>query len=167
MKMIKQGFVGVLAAFAVSAVTPALIPFSRDGDGNLNVVGYLAGVMFWMGLLVGCIGYYLLVREAKKGEFGGAEKRKWPSAAYFFSNRPALVTDIVLIAALAGTIYCAVNVTVNQIVAVGFLLLALAGIYAHFLLNGNVYQYIWNTREQHRQDDKEQQLEHGRNEENE
>ena len=46
---------------------------------------------------------------------------------------------------LIGTIYCIVNVTVNQIVAVAFLLLALAGIYAHFLLNGmstNIYGTI-------------------------
>ena len=43
MKLIRKGFIGVLAAFMVSAVTPLLIPFALDGDGNLNGAGYAAG----------------------------------------------------------------------------------------------------------------------------
>lgn len=134
-----------MAAFAVSALSPMLIPFALDGDGNLNGAGYAAGAMFWLGLITGITGYILLYLKYRKR---GTEKakRRLPSPLCFFSNRPAQVMDVVLIVGLIGTIYCTVNVTVNQILAVVFLLLALAGIYAHFLLNGDVYQYIRNYK---------------------
>ena len=145
MNLMKKGFAGVLAAFAVSALSPVLIPFALDGDGNLNGAGYAAGVMFWLGMIAGIIGYILLYSQYKKKRTEKT-KRKLPSPLRFFSNRPAQVMDAVLIIGLIGTIYCIVNVTADQIVAAAFLLLALAGIYAHFLLNGNVYQYIRNYK---------------------
>lgn len=145
MSFIKKGFVGVLAAFAVSALSPALIPFALDGNGNLNGIGYAAGVMFWAGLFTGIAGYIFLYLRYKKIETEKTERR-FPSPLCFFSNRPAQIMDIVLIVGLIGTVYCGMTITVDQIVAVFFLLLALAGIYAHFLLNGNVYQYIRNYK---------------------
>lgn len=141
----KKGFAGVMAAFAVSALSPMLIPFALNGDGNLNGAGYAAGAMFWLGLITGIAGYILLYLKYRKRGTKKA-KRRLPSPLCFFSNRPAQVMDVVLIVGLIGTIYCTVNVTVNQILAVVFLLLALAGIYAHFLLNGDVYQYIRNYK---------------------
>ena len=158
MSLMKKEFAGVLAAFAVSALSPVLIPFALDGDGNLSGAGYAAGAMFWLGLIAGIVGYILLYLKYRKNETVKT-KRRLPSPLCFFSNRPAQIMDAVLIVGLIGTIYCIVNVTVNQIVAVVFLLLALAGIYAHFLLNGNVYQYIWN----YKPEDKTVQLEKGEN----
>ena len=146
MKFTKKGFVGVLAAFAVSAVSPALIPFALDSKGNLNAAGYAAGVMFWAGLLLGVVGYILLRKKESDRIKLAVQKRKLPSALCFFSNLPALVMDVVMIVGVIGTIYCAVNITVSQILAVVFLLLALAGVYAHFLLNGKLYLYIWNSK---------------------
>ena len=158
MGVMKKGFLGVMAAFAISAVTPILIPFALDSNGNLNSLGYAAGVMFWAGLALGCAGYALLYRKERGKITEEIEKRKLPSALCFFSNRPAKVTDGIMIAAIIGTIFCAVNVTVNQIAAAVFLLLALAGVYAHFLLNGKMYQYIWNSKP----NDKNEQLNEGK-----
>ena len=62
----KKGFAGVLAAFAVSALSPVLIPFALDGDGNLNGAGYAAGAMFWLGMIAGIAGYILLYLQYKK-----------------------------------------------------------------------------------------------------
>lgn len=156
MNLMRKRFAGVLAAFAISALSPVLIPFALDGDGNLNGAGYAAGGMFWLGLIAGIAGYILLYLRYKKMQTEETKRRR-PSPLCFFSNRPAQVMDAVLIIGLIGTIYCIVNVTVNQIVAVVFLLLALTGIYAHFLLNGNVYQYIRN----YKPEDKTVQLEGG------
>lgn len=167
MKTMKKRFTVVLLLYAISAVTPVLIPFSMNSKGSLNPVGYLAGAMFWIGLAGGSIGYYLIIRKAKSEILNNISKRSRPSALYFFSNRPAMATDIVLIISVIGTIYCAVNVTVNQIVAAIFLLLMLTGIYAHFLLNGNVYQYIWSTKDEKSQNEQQEQLKSGRNEKNE
>ena len=41
MKTAIKGFIGVLAAFAISALSPVLIPFALDNEGNLN------GQEFW------------------------------------------------------------------------------------------------------------------------
>ncbi len=147
METARKGFLGVSAAFMVSAVTPLLIPFALDSEGNLNAAGYAAGLMFWAGLIAGCVGYVLLWRKEKENfVLQTGENRKLPSALCFFSNREAKAADGIMIAAIIGTIFCAVNITVNQIVAAIFLVLMLAGIYAHFLLNGKMYQYIWNSQ---------------------
>lgn len=110
----------------------------------MNAVGYAAGGMFWAGLIAGVAAYILLCRTEKEQIQETAPEDKRPSGLRFFSNPPAKVMDAVLVVGIVGTIYCVVNITVNQMVAAVFLLLMLAGIYAHFLLNGKVYQYIWN-----------------------
>lgn len=151
MKYVKRGFAGVLAAFMVSALSTVLVPFALDSEGNLNTAGYAAGVMFWAGLIAGAAGYILLRRKESGRIRTAVQKRKLPSALCFFSNRPAMVTDIVMFIGVIGTIYCAVNITANQTAAVIFLLLALAGVYAHFLLNGKLYLYIWNSKPEKKQ----------------
>lgn len=143
---IRRKFLLVISIFCISAVTPVMIPFSIDKKGNLNTLGYAAGIMFWGGLLLGIAAYILLWRKEKEQIQGHAIGRKLPPGLRFFGNPPAVAADILLIAGAAGTIYCAVNITANQIMAAIFLLLLLAGFYAHFLLNGNVYQYIWNCK---------------------
>jgi len=51
---------------------------------------------------------------------------------------------------IAATIYCALHIEVNDFLAITALVFALAGVYAHFLFNGNVYFYIWNSRNRQR-----------------
>lgn len=144
MKTAIKGFIGVLAAFAISALSPVLIPFALDNEGNLNAAGYAAGVMFWAGILAGTVGYILIRRMENQKIKAEIQKRKLPSALNFFSNFPAAVMDIIMIIGVIGTIYCAVNITVSQAVAVLFLVFALAGIYSHFLLNGKLFLYTWD-----------------------
>lgn len=145
---VKKGFLLVLSAFMLSAATTLMIPFSTGKDGCLNRVGYAAGIIFWLGLAAGITGYILLVRKIKAGHVQGTEETRQEKGRLtvfrFFSNPPAGIMDIVMIIGMAGTIYCAVNITVNQMAAAVFLLMLLAGIYLHFLLNGNIYRYIWN-----------------------
>ncbi len=146
MKFTRIIFAGILAAFAVSAASALLIPFALDSEGNLNGAGYAAGVMFWAGLIIGCAGYTgIRIREDQKIREKLC-KRKLPSALCFFSNIPAAVMDCLLIAGIIGTICCTVNESANQMAAAVFLLFALAGLYAHFLLNGKLYQHIWNNK---------------------
>lgn len=142
MKLIRKGFIGVLAAFMVSAVTPLLIPFALDGDGNLNGAGYAAGVMFWAGLIAGCVGYALLYRKGKQNLPKRIQNERKPATVKFFSSRGARISDVLLIISLAVTIYCMVNINANQTIAAVFLFLLLAAVYLHFLLNGKIYHYI-------------------------
>lgn len=151
---IKKQFLLILTAFIISACMVVLIPFSTGDDGNLSLLGYAAGILFWAGLIAGIIGYLYLYKKGKAVIAEHIDKKRIPSGLRFFSNPPAAVMDAVLIISLAGTIYCALHVTVSQYIAMVFLLLTLAGVYAHFLLNGKIYQYIWNSKKGH------QSLEH-------
>lgn len=136
----------ILLIFFVSAVTPILIPFATGKDGNLNPLGYVAGAMFWTGLLGGILGYILLFRKDRRMLKEKTAERKLPPGLRFFSNPPASVMDLVMVIGVAGTIYCVLKFTVNPFAEVIFLWMMLTGIYAHFLLNGNMYYYIWNCK---------------------
>jgi len=100
--------------------------------------------MFWSGMLLGTAGYILLSKKADISEKEKEGGRNIPGVLRFFSNPPAKVMDGILLVSLAGSIYCMVNVTVNQTVALIFLLFLIIGIYAHCLLNGKVYRHIWS-----------------------
>lgn len=148
-RTVKKGFLGVMGLFLLSALTPALIPFAVDKNGDLTQIGYAAGALFWLGLLLGIAAYLFLARKAKPlTEQAG--KRKLPSVICFFSNTPAIAADAVMIVSIAATIYCALHIEVNDFLAITALVFALAGVYAHFLFNGNVYFYIWNSRNRQR-----------------
>lgn len=142
---IKRCFLFILLAFLISAGTVVLIPFSMTKDGNLNVLGYIAGILFWSGLIVGSVGYLLLYRSQRDVIIGQSNGRI-PGIFRFFSNTPAIVMDVILIISVIGTIYCTRNVTASQTISVIFLLMTLVGVYAHCLLNGKIYQYIRNYK---------------------
>ena len=93
-----------MGLFLLSALTPALIPFAVDKNGDLTQIGYAAGALFWLGLLLGIAAYLFLARKAKPlTEQAG--KRKLPSVICFFSNTPAIAADAVMIVSIAATIY--------------------------------------------------------------
>lgn len=138
---IKKSFLITTLLFMASAASVLLVPFAIGKDGNLNTVGYIAGGLFWVGLISGIVAYRVLI---KKANIGVKMQEKKAGRIRFFGNPPAKVTDGIMIVALIGSIYCAVNIAVNQVIAVIFLLLFIIGLYAHFLLNGSVYQHIWD-----------------------
>lgn len=45
-RTVKKGFLGVMGLFLLSALTPALIPFAVDKNGDLTQIGYAAGHCF-------------------------------------------------------------------------------------------------------------------------
>lgn len=88
----------------------------------------------------------------EKGEASDRTGRKTETSVsdLLFSNTPAIAADAVMIVSIAATIYCALHIEVNDFLAITALVFALAGVYAHFLFNGNVYFYIWNSRNRQR-----------------
>lgn len=140
---IRRNFLFILLAFLISSSTVILIPFSMGNDGNLNGLGYVAGILFWVGMIAGTLGYIRLYRSQRNIIIEENNGKKIPGAFRFFSNPPAMIMDVVLIISIVGTAYFTMNVTVSQAGSVIFLLLAVVSVYAHLLLNGRVYQYIW------------------------
>lgn len=146
MMTIKKGFLGVMLAFFISSLSVILVPFSSNKNGELNTAGYVSGVLFWLGLLAGCVIYFYLLYKNKAMIQEMIEHPKRPAVINFFSNKPGTISDIVLIISLAISIYCAVKITVNSVIVLIFLFLLLVSIYGHFLFNGKIYRYICNTQ---------------------
>lgn len=148
-KQIKKWFLLVMLAFIISAASILLVPFSINAEGDLNILGYTAGVIFWAGFLAGTSGYIVLNKKIDiKPEIKFANKNL-PDVMRFFSNPPAKVMDVFFIMGLIGTVYCASNAAANQVAAILFLVFMVAGLYAHILFNGKIYQYIWKNAETH------------------
>ena len=147
---IRKRFVLIIVSLMVSAFALLLVPFSIKDDGTLNVLGYLAGGLFWTGLIGGIAGYMNLLkkykRKLKRRSSQPKEKTDKLPGLQFFSNPPAKVVDVIMMAALVGTIYCISHAGVDPYVAILVVVLAIITIYAHFLLNGKVYRYIWNKQ---------------------
>lgn len=139
---IKYQFLFTVLVFAVSALSPVLIPFAIGEDGNLNGMGFAAGMLFWAGILLGCICYFLIFQKEKKQIKEVFSEKKTIPGLRFFSNPLGIAADTMLIVGIIGTVYCANNTQVNDMVAVLFLVMMLIGIYTHFLFNGTLYQYI-------------------------
>ena len=139
---IEYKFFFTVSAFVVSAISPVLVPFAIGADGNLNTMGFAAGVLFWAGILLGSICYFLLFQKEKKNIKEALPEKKLFSGFRFFSNPLAIIADVMLIVGVIGTIYCANNIQISEIVAVFFLVIMLVGIYTHFLFNGKLYRYI-------------------------
>jgi uncharacterized membrane protein len=70
-RTVKKRFLGVMGLFLLSALTPALIPFAVDKNGDLTQIGYAAGALFWLGLLLGSIFVF-----GEKGEASDRTGRK-------------------------------------------------------------------------------------------
>lgn len=137
----KKSFLMVLLAYLVSATSVILVPFAIGENGDLNMLGYISGAMFWIGLIVGIAGYLWICRKVKLPE---SEGKKIPEVFRFFSNPWAVAVDIVLIVGVIGAVICWVTNQDNAVIQEICLVCLLIGIYGHTLLNGRIYQYIWN-----------------------
>lgn len=138
----KKGLAAVAGAFLLSSLSVILVPFSLNESNNLNIAGYISGILFWMGLLAGSGGYFFLYYKNKKRIQEKIQHPKRPAVICFFSSSIGTAADIVLIISLVVTIYCAVKITVNQTVSLVFLFLLIISIYSHFIFNGKIYRYI-------------------------
>ena len=128
----KKAFTSVYIQFLISAVSVWMVLGAFDAEGKLNPLGYTAGVLFWLGILGGVVSYILFFRKAYKG----------PNVLKFFSNKPAMAADVVLIISLAATIFLANRRNVNQIAVMMFIFLLVLSLYSHFLLNGKIFTAI-------------------------
>ena len=143
--VLKISFIITVLLYCISAATPILVPFAMDVNGDMNIWGYVAGGMFWAGLLLGSI-LYVVLMFITKPKRRGRRKKGIPSQLRFFGSTVSKITDSVFVVGLCGTIYGYVSRTDKQAIVVIFLVLLLSGFYMHFLVNGKVYQHISNSK---------------------
>jgi len=142
---LKICFIVTVLLYCLSAATPIFVPFAIDASGDMNILGYVAGGVFWAGLLLGSILYLVLILITRPKR-RGRRKKGIPSQLRFFGSTASKITDSVFLVGLCGTIYGYVSKTDQQAIIVIFLVLLLIGIYTHFLVNGKVYQNIYNSK---------------------
>ncbi|WP_346911245.1 hypothetical protein [Faecalicatena orotica] len=128
----KKAFMLVYIQFLISAASVWMVLVAFDSEGNMNPLGYAAGVLFWLGILGGVISYIIFFRRTFRK----------PNVLKFFSNKPAVIADIVFIISLAATIFLVCTNSANQIAAVMFVFLLVLSLYSHFLLNGKIFTAI-------------------------
>lgn len=143
-KNIKIRFIMTAAFFGISAVSVLLTPYSVMDNGNLRPAGYAAGILFWAGLILGAVTYLLLCREYKKMDIV-EQMPENKLLRYVCSNPAAIAADVLLVTSLIMTVYASVNIRFNQTAAMVFLFLMVMSVYAHFLLNGKVFRYIYRN----------------------
>lgn len=139
----RQYFLLVLGSFVLSAVSVLLLPFSTTETAKLTTIGYISGALFWIGMLVGITGYIVLYRKNKEIFSQEEKKGGLPSVLCFFNSELKKIVDGVFLVAAAGTVYCAVNIQVNQILAVILIFLLILSIYLHCLFSGMIFENIY------------------------
>lgn len=140
---IKKYFLLSAAALFLSAVSVLLLPVSRTKTQELNVAGYLLGVLFWTGLIGGIVIYQMLFRRMQDRFPKEAAAAKRPSFACFFMGKPGKIADGLLIFAIAGNMICLIQEKANRTVELMFVFLCIVSVYLHVLVNGRIFQYLY------------------------
>lgn len=128
----KKKFTIISVPFLLSAVSVWMVPGAFDPEGNLNAMGYAAGILFWAGLLGGGISYFVCFRK----------RHLRPGFLKAFSNKPAAAADGTFLISLAALIVLSHLAQSIQAAELLFTFLLLLSVYAHFLFNGKIFSEI-------------------------
>lgn len=139
----KKGLRGVALCFGVSSCS---VLVSAVGGEDTSMLQNIIGILFWAGLLGGCILYGSLCRIYKeslrrfgKGRFG---------PLHFFAGRKGILVDGLWLAGLAVTAGSIVWIDMNGIVAALGLFLLVGTTYLHFIINGKLFGCCQRIREE-------------------
>ena len=129
-----------------------LMPFSMSIDGAINPLIYFSGACFWIGL-IGTIGFAISINTLRKSDKEFQENyanTKRIGIIQFFTNKSAMIADIVMIISLIVLII--VRVLKGNII-LSFILIALFvfSFGMHCMLNGINYIYINDSRRKRRE----------------
>lgn len=140
---IRKHFIISVIFFSLISVSILLTLFhTLDDTQTLTFVGIIVGLMFWIGLLGGCVSYGILWKKYKKKIVAELPQGKIPTFLRFFCNPFAAINDSIFILSLVLAIYCGMQIKVNTALEFISMLLFITSLYMHFLLTGRVFQYI-------------------------
>ena len=143
-KKYKAGIYVILICLILSSSIALLVPFVNfNEDGTGKIIGYVAGVIFWIGLIAGLLVYGLVTNKCKKRHAFDKMDKKRIGLISFFSNFEAKIADIIFVLALVINIVLffinGSNMWIDAIAA--FILLV--SFHCHYVFNGKTYQYIF------------------------
>lgn len=141
-KMTRRFLITVLCFLPISMAV-LLLPLCGTGKSAWQeTLGIVVGILFWGGIIVGSVSYFLMYKKYRKLLAQEELKSKIPVFLRFFSNPIAIGVDAVLILSLAGTIYCIAAFQANAVLEFISLFLFVTSFYLHFMVNGKILQYI-------------------------
>lgn len=143
LKGMQRRFLVTAGCFFLISLSLLFLPISTASHKEgLTAAGVLTGVLFWAGLVSGCISYFLMYRKYKKVLIKELPKSRVLAPLRFFCNRAAIAVDAVLMLSIAGVIYCSVAVRASRILEFVSLFLLITSLYLHFLVTGRIFQYL-------------------------
>lgn len=138
----KQFFISCLC-FLMISISVLLLPLAGEGENNLQIyIGYVIGILFWLGLIVGTATYIKLYVQNKEFIKEKAGEKNKPSFINFFRNKYAAAADTVLCISFVVMVLGNVFIEFPTSVDVIMLCLFITSVYLHFLLNGDVFHII-------------------------
>lgn len=142
-------FIVFLLVFSISFL---FMPFSMSSDGAISLLMYLSGACFWIGL-IGTIVFAVLINKSRKSDKEFQESHadmKRIGIIHFFSNKSAIIVDILMIVSLTALII--VRLFRGSII-LSFILISIFVFTfgMHCMLNGINYVYINDSRRKRRE----------------
>lgn len=129
-------------SFFVFSVSFLLMPIeTRKVINDVNLVSIVAGVMFWLGLVIGSVMQILFCKSIGKVAF---EKKTNPGLISFFKNKLAMVFDVLLILSGLGLVFSIILTSATGYACYIFVTLTAFCFCAHCIFNGKNYCFIAN-----------------------
>ena len=139
-----------IIGYFIFSISFLLMPIEAKGvEQGPNVVTVVAGIMFWIGLLVGIIAQICL--SASRKNWFNKNRVRLPLSNQpklglitFFRNKIAIISDVLLIVALVGLIVSVMLTDATGYACYIFITLTTFSFCSHCIFNGKNYYFIEN-----------------------
>lgn len=139
-----------IIGYFIFSISFLLMPIEAKGvEQGPNVVTVVAGIMFWIGLLVGIIAQICL--SASRKNWFNKNRVRLPLSNQpklglitFFRNKIAIIFDVLLIVALVGLIVSVMLTDATGYACYIFIALTTFSFCSHCIFNGKNYYFIEN-----------------------
>ena len=133
-----------IAGFAILSVSFLLMPVESHA-----VISKIAGLMFWLGLVIGIMFQILLARHKKIGMTKNriqrlANQRIKPGIFSLFKNPMTIVFDLLMAIGLVGLISSMILTKGMGYICYMFISITVFSFSMHCIFNGRIYIYISN-----------------------
>ena len=140
---LEKRFLVTTGCFFLISIALLLLPLCGGGETGIEKgIGTLVGILFWVGIMSGCVSYFLMYRKYKEALEKRLPQSRIPSCLRVWGNPVAIGIDILFLIGLIGAVYCNVTIGVNRILDFLSLFITITCFYLHFLATGKVFQYL-------------------------
>ena len=142
----------LLAVSSLSLMLATVADFK--GEPFKVFLAYATGVIFWLFLILGYVVFYKINKHRKEYEKTqvresdretrrkNRETNKKPGIICFFSNKYAVIADIVMVVSLVLSLVFLFVPSLSQNAAIIFVSILVLSIHMHGILNGVNFRYI-------------------------